>query len=205
MKKITKEYTVYTFNELNKETQNKLIESYKKNEFNMEIHNDNFHQDTIEYLKSEFVNSDLEIYYSLSYCQGDGLYITGNLNLLDMLEKIKEQFNNKELKTLKHYINESDGFVKLHNNNWYYDFHYEDNAAELRFALLDNISYRYSNINYELIQKFSFSASQFLYDLSKELEKQGYKDIYEIDDEEAIEWYECNDFMFLENGEFFYD
>lgn len=79
MKTITKEYNLYTFDELDQEAKDKA-----RNKFNE--HND--YPFLAENLREEIENEletqgykieDIKLYYSLSYCQGDGLMFEGKL------------------------------------------------------------------------------------------------------------------------------
>lgn len=207
MKTITIEKKLYTFEELSKEVQNKLIEEYKEDTSVYETRNELFYDDVMECLKAQFPKSDLRVCYSLSCCQGDGLYITGNIDLYDMLEELKGNYNEKEIKTLKHYISMSyHAQTELEYESHYYYFDRKQNAINIQYDLEENIeNYYYKNINYELIERFSNDAVECLWNLCDEFETEGYDILYNVEDEEAIEYYICNyDEEFTEDGEIFY-
>ena len=76
MEKITKEYNVYKFEELEKDIQEKLINQEKQDEFDEYIEwflYDDLYEEAKRILKENIKDATLKnINYSLSYCQGDG-------------------------------------------------------------------------------------------------------------------------------------
>lgn len=194
MKTITIEKNLYAFTELRKEIQNELIDEYKRDETACELRNEFFYDDVMESLKTLFPKSDLKACYSLCYCQGDGFYITGIIDLYDMLEELKGNYSAKEIKTLKHYIsmsNYAQTELEYKTNCYYFDR--KQNAANIQYDLEENIEIFYcKNINYELIERFSNDAAQRLSNLCDDFEKEGYDIFYNIDDVEAIDYYTCN-------------
>ena len=98
MEKITKTFDVYDFDELDKEIQNKLIEQEKAN-YSEDYCNYSLYDDMKEKAKellekyfkgkAEFKN----IYYSLSYCQGDGAMIEFTLNYCNKIVNVKQYGN----------------------------------------------------------------------------------------------------------------
>ena len=85
MKEVTKKYNVYEFNELDKEIQERLIaeeiESIKDEYCDLFLYED-MEQKARELLRENFGDkAEIDaIYYSLSYCQGDGAMIQFTLN-----------------------------------------------------------------------------------------------------------------------------
>ena len=74
----------YSYEELNEDAKAKVKQWYLEDP----IRNENFYEDVKNYLKENFPRSELEVTYSLGYCQGDGLNIYGKVNLYDFLEKL---------------------------------------------------------------------------------------------------------------------
>lgn len=89
MKKITKTYEVYDYNELSEQAKEKVKNYYLISE----NRNEQFQED-IEYnLNYYFNNSELDYQYSLGYRYGDGVNIYGEINVDDIFDT----FVSKEL------------------------------------------------------------------------------------------------------------
>jgi len=75
----TVKYQVYKFNELSKEAKEKAVQDYYEYEDFSFLQDDLTEscKSLLEQYKIKF-NNDLQLSYSLSYCQGDGLNFTGN-------------------------------------------------------------------------------------------------------------------------------
>ena len=91
MRKVTKEYEVYKFNELEKDVQEEVLKRYKESEYDFYIDNDLYDdmvdlaQNTLEnYFKGAKYNN---IYYDLSYSQGSGAMVEFNIDLKDLNNK----------------------------------------------------------------------------------------------------------------------
>ena len=98
MEKITKVYDVYDFEELDKEIQKKLIEEEKRSE--AEFYLDTFliedmQEKAKELLKKYFRKNAtfLNVYYSFTYCQGDGAMIEFDLYYYNKFVKIRHNGN----------------------------------------------------------------------------------------------------------------
>ena len=81
---------LFNFEELSKKTKEIAIENYiEKNRHSIrEINSEMFFQDLRYYLENEeplFYNAEFQ--YSLSYCQGDGLSFSFDLDIIDYLNK----------------------------------------------------------------------------------------------------------------------
>lgn len=80
MNKYIKEIKVFTFPELNGEAKEKAKEWYLNDEIlSLELTND--YKNDLSYI---FPRSELEVQWSLSYCQGDGVNIYGSVNIEDI-------------------------------------------------------------------------------------------------------------------------
>jgi len=100
MERITKEYEVYRFEELDKEIQNKLIEQEKETQYQLYIDTylyDDMKEEAQRLLEKYFKGKAtyINVYYSLSWCQGDGAMIEFDL----------------------YYYNK---YIKIRHNGWYY-------------------------------------------------------------------------------------
>lgn len=89
MRKITeiREFNVYKFAELSQAAKEKVRDWYLEGQSELSYI---FTDDCMERLSELFPNSNLEVQYSLGYCQGDGFNIYGEIRLDELLEKIAE-------------------------------------------------------------------------------------------------------------------
>ena len=95
MQLISKVYEVYNFEELSEEVQNKLIEQEKENIYNNYMDlclYDDMTFKAEELLQKYFGDKATlnHVYYSLSYCQGDGAMIEFELYYYNKLVKIHQ-------------------------------------------------------------------------------------------------------------------
>jgi len=79
MKKVRVEYEVYEYKELSKESKEKVLQEWYKNE-DYPMLTDNLNETLKELLKENKIKEtgETKLTYSLSYSQGDGLNFTGN-------------------------------------------------------------------------------------------------------------------------------
>lgn len=159
-----------------------------------------FTEDCMMRLSELFPNSDLEVQYSLNYCQGDGFNIYGEIRLDELLEKIAENFTEKEMKFFKWAFSEYDTSYKMASNN-HYCICSRNDFMENIFYEMDNWYFR--NIPEKTMEKFNKLAGEYLDKLCKEFENNGYDWFYEISEEDLQEYCEANDYEFLEDGEFY--
>lgn len=185
---------LYTYDELSEETKQKMIDYYCNSLCQQEVHNELFYDDVNYELKEILKNSDFKVYYSLSYSQSDYFTINGNIYYIDILEMLKDELSEKEYKTLIFYINYLDFYININRNYLSRNYDFEDMTYELE---ANNIR----DINYELCEKFRDMAYEKFNDMCYEYKKRGLDFIYNIPEEEAIEYYKSNFEYFDENGE----
>ena len=108
MKVVTREYEVYSFEELDVEAKERVKSWYLDDEIRVDMLTETYEEN----LRLAFPNSDLKVQWSLSSCQGDGVNIFGTLNLedafklpesnfYDFLDEYKGYFTEKEKRTIK--------------------------------------------------------------------------------------------------------
>lgn len=79
MKKITKEYNLYTINELSKEAQEKALNKHiKGNDYPFLYEDMKYYLETLLEQKKIKETGETKVYYSLSYSQGEGAMFTGS-------------------------------------------------------------------------------------------------------------------------------
>ena len=196
-KTITRAYTVYEYKELNAEAREKVREWYLKGQEACI-----FTDMCVENLKSMFPNSELDVEYSLNYCQGDGFNIYGTIYLDEVLEKIADKFTAKELKFFEWAFNRYGSTFKMEANRHYcYCICSGNDFSEDILSDMEDDQIR--GIPTATLEKFSKLVGEYLDGLCGDFEKEGYSYFYEISDEDLREVCEDNDWTFTEDGEFF--
>lgn len=198
MKTITKTIELFEYTELNEKAKEKV-----KNDFiNDYTRSDFLYDDIKQYLKDTFKNSELDVTFSLSYCQGDGLNIYGNLNLYDFIDIWNA--TQKEKKTIEFYIDVAFSNYRFEENNHYsysckfIDKKYLNDTIE---EFIENLEYNsIKNINTNIIKNFFNDMIDYFQNLDNEFENDGYNYLYNIEDEEIIETCNINEWLFTEDG-----
>lgn len=205
MRTITTSYNVYKYNELSEEAKEKVKEWYLRGQETY-IFTENCEQD----LRNLFGENELEVQYSLNYCQGDGLNIYGTIHARDIinclekhnggtqLEDYEDVLTAEEKKTILRYAEEIDDLIELpYNNRYCYSLAYRISFAE---DWEEELEYYSENVDGTLIKKFEMMVQEIFTTLCKGYEVQGYEYFYEISDEDLEEICEVNEWEFLENG-----
>ena len=210
MQIITREYKVYDYMELSADAKETAKEWFLDDDG---LRAGDFREIYEDDLRNVFPDSKLKIEFSLSYCQGDGLNIYGDLNINNILNLPKSEFcgdtfdnlidyfTEKELRTIRHYIDECGEDITLPQNRWY------------SYCCVDRVdmdewseplwSAGFRNINEKLIEKLKSYIVKIISRLCKEYENYGYDYLYHVDDEEMQETCEVNGWKFFENGKYF--
>lgn len=210
MRTATVSYEVYKYNELTDEAKEVVKQWWLEGQDSY-----GFTEDVKEDLKCLFGDNDLDVQYQLSYHQGDGFNISGEVDTENIFKCLEEhrggtqlaEFENyltdKEKKTILHYANEVGRKIKLPMNSRYgYSLADHIEIAEDWEYDLEYYS-GYSNINKEVLEKFETLVREIFGTLCKAYEKWGYEYFYEIDEETLEELCEANGYEFLENGKIF--
>lgn len=196
-KTITRAYEVYEYKELCEEAKEKVKEWYLEGQEACI-----FTESCVEYLKELFPNSELEVEYSLNYCQGDGFNIYGTIYLDEVLEKIADKFTAKELKFFRWIFNLYGSSYKMESNRHYcYCICSRNDFTEDILDWLEQDGMR--GIPTETLRKFNKLVGEYLDDLCKEFEKNGYEYFYEVSDEDLRETCEANEWTFTAEGKLF--
>ena len=208
MRTITIDYDVYNYAELSAEAR----ENVKRWILSDDFRNDELYEMLKEDLKVLF-NADLDVEYSLSYCQGDGLNIYGSISAEDFLKCIDDNNAGELSKRFKDYLTEKERRTILAYQNICTDIELPKNnryaySLSDRIDVVDEWQYQleyaqYKNINIKTLEKFEKMVRDFFGELCAEFEKVGYNYLYEIDDEEVEEICEANNYEFTIDGEFF--
>ena len=201
MRTIIKKFNVYNYNELSEESKEKVKEWYLDDDIRVDL----FYENLKNFLAENYKRSNLEIAFSLSSCQGDGLNIKGKINLYDFAEKW--EVDEKSRRTIKHYIDNSFSEYTFESNNRYcYSCKFIDkkyiDCTITEFT--DDLKHNgIKGIKTDVIKIFFNDMINHFEKLDKEWEKAGYKYFYDIEEEELAEICEINKWEFYENGTFY--
>lgn len=221
MKTVTKEYQVYNFEELDKEIQKKVIEK-DFNEFRIEINNEFFCKFANEIL-CLLGFDESEVWYSLGWCQGDGLTFDFNLSSGEIIEIIKQYQDKKTVergfKFLENIVNElhdivsdfelneeliNDFDVTINTEKNSYANHYSHKKTRYMNLEVNNLYRDITNKESLYFGELENVIKSIYYKICDILEKEGYEQIYyKPSIEEYTEISNENNYMYLENGELF--
>lgn len=201
MRIYVKEIPIYAFSELSREAKDKA----KCDFLWSECRNWDFSDIVNNEIQMEFPCSDLKIQYSICSCQGDGMNVYGNLDYQDILEKekVKSNFTEKEIKTLKWYFENVlvNGFTIPYNRNYSYCVCDMENFTDEIYWNAECMSLK--NIPYDLLKKFGCVARNYIRDFCNKWYNFGQDFFLEISDEEYQEISDANDWEYLEDGSMF--
>ena len=219
MRTITDTFNVYTFDELSD-----TAKEYAKDGLKDVLRDNDCFYDDIKYQLSEkFPNSELDIQYSFSCCQGDGVNVYGKLVLSDIaniiLVDINKYTEDKELteKEVDRYrrflenIKHENGYcnIKLECNDRYtyslknMNHFVEDTVGDI----IDNIYSYWIEVDEKtrkIITVFAENIQTYFSEYENQIKSDG--DDYfldEIDDDEAQEYCNDNGYWFYEDGKFY--
>lgn len=208
MRKVTKEYNLYKFEELEKSIQEKILERYERLEFELYcehcLYGDmvNLAHDLLqEYFKgSEYV----DIHYDLGHSQGSGAMIEFTIDLKDLNNKYN-LLKEKEVEELENFGGTE---IKVyHNNNSHYCHEYTFYTDYNDFVTYD---YEWEVIKdiYEVDKKIEEMIDLFKKDIitmNKEFTRSGYNILEDREMFEENAMLRIEDLEFLESGEEFYE
>lgn len=208
MRTVTVEYDIYKYNELSEKAKEKVKEWYLNGQEAF-IFTDDCNMD----LYNLFGKNNLNVQYSLAYCQGDGFNIYGRIdaetifNCLEnhnggtQLKRFEDVLTEEEKKIILEYAEEC-GEIELPMNRHYcYSLADCIDIAEEWAWRLEYASY--TDIKNDVLNKFEELVRDIFTELCRSYEKQGYEYFYEISEEDLNEICEANDWEFTEDGEIF--
>ena len=200
-----REYTVreeiYSFNELSESAKEnarqKYLESFRETDMFSEMLQDD--------LKEIFPKSDLQVKYSLSCCQGDGLDVYGIFYISDICEYVRlskdyESLSDKEKRFLN-FLAKRDFTIKCNDYNTY--CYYTSKVSDIQWNIEYDLESEYfRDIPYDTIEKIVKIFDDRLQEYCSIKKKEGYDFFYTADDDEIIEVWETNDYEgFTKNGD----
>lgn len=206
-----RQLTVFSFTELNEEAKKEAVEQYRSR------YSDRlFDECDCEMLKEYFEEElhglgyeDMKVYFSLSYCQGDGVAFEGEL--IEINKVAKRLLNEKEWALYEKLIEDNGvwGKIRLTNHGYYHwnsmDVEIESDIDNFYDWEIEEIGQELYKAYIDLLKDLQNYMNSDIKDISKRLEKEGYEDIeYKESDEYIIETLENNDHIeFYEDGTIF--
>lgn len=188
---------VYTYDELGNDAKERARSAYLETREPYD-----FTDMVIADLRGSFPNSDLNVEYSLSYSQGDGLNVYGDLSVDDLLAFVGDKFTDKEARTIKAYDEECHCIV-LPKNAMRYSYCFV-NRCDVAYKWEDELEYAcYANINRDVLRKLQDVVVDVFTRLCSQYEEWGYDYFYNITDEEMQEECNANGYEFTEDGRFY--
>lgn len=209
MRTITKTITenVYEYDELNAKAQERVREWYLAQCRTPEL----FSEMLAEDLEMIFGKNDLDVEYSLSNSQGDGLNIYGSISLtkiVDVAEKcvwltyfdaFRNCFTTDEKELIKRYAECYDTVNIPSNASNLYSYCYADH--------IDYIGDYMSNVgddaDTDLLNRVNAALISLFSEICASYEEWGYDYFYDVDDDTLSEVCEANGWEFTEDGELY--
>lgn len=207
MRDIVEVKTVYNYNELSDDAKEEAKEDFLNDGFRNEVFAAMLEED----LKHLFPNSDLKYQYSLCNCQGDGLNVYGRLELEDFLnvfnidgdlKNVLADFTQKEIRTIKNYMQHYDDINLPENSR--YTYFITDQLFDLEKDLIYELEdCGYKNINKGLIKRFHNAIVDTFEEYCQRWEDAGYEYIYNITDEEMEKLSSANGLEYTADGKIY--
>ena len=201
MRTVSIDYDVYKYQELSEQAKEKAKECYLEGKDAYW-----FKDDCEEILHCEFPNSELKVEFSLSYSQGDGLNIYGDLDgqdIYDTFIKDSDKFTDKEKRYLTWAMKNYGLGYHMPQNYTRYSYCAErqwDFSADIISDMEWN---NVRGIKHDVWEKYDNILKEYFSSLCGDYEKWGYEYFYEVDDETMIEESEANDWEYTADGKIF--
>lgn len=190
--------TLYTFDELSDNAKARVREQYLNSQ-DVESFTDGCKM----YIDELLPNSNLDVQFSLNYCQCDGFNIYGEFSLIDLANVLEDKFTEKEKRFLKWAFEETgiNSYKMPMNRHYCYCTAYMHDFTEDLFDALDYDGMR--DIRKDTLEKMTREARIYIEKLCRSFENDGYKYFYEVSDDELKEWANDFEYEFTENGDIY--
>ena len=199
MKKVTKVFEVYRYEELSSTAKYKAILYFTENIRDCDI----FAEECELELERIFPNSTLNVEYQLSYSQGDYFNFYGEIDLNDVLNRIIGKLTEKQIRLFKHIIKSWKDTHTISDKN-YYGLNMAKNCNIFEGVIGDMEYYGYRDIPEKDIAAIEDIASELLGNISYSLMGDGYNYFYP-DKTEIAEYYSDSDYYFTSDGTPYFD
>lgn len=218
MRKIEKIINVYNFDELSESAKEKALTDrmeIEKNDYCELYLEEDMQEKTKELLDKYFKGAIFNnVYYSLSYCQGDGAMIEFSIGIEDF-NKYYHAFNDKEMRFLlenniiekievKHvgrYYHKYAFDINISYNNSYWEYGYDDVKDDYNISKND-----FDNMDEKLCKATSRDSAFYndIVAMNSELENFGYSSINYYNTEDSVLSLVKED-EYLEDGSVYYE
>lgn len=218
MRKIEKVINVYKFDELSDSVKRKVLDNRmetEKNDYCNFCLESDMGEKARELLDTYFKNATFEdVYYSLSYCQGDGAMVTFSIDI-DEFNKKYHIFGDEEMRYIKdydiidkievvhigRYYHKYAFDVNVCYNNSYFEHDYDDIKDDYNIGVID-----FDSIDDRLNTATSRDSAFWcdVVDMNSELEDFGYSCIDYYNYEDSVLEFVRED-EYLEDGSVYYD
>ena len=198
-------YDVYTFDELSDEAKETAKEKVRDSIIQWRGDDSDVYTDScVTTLNELFPNSDLNVQYSLAYCQGDGFNTYGKLKVDDLLNVDLSMYplNDSGIKPLenkdaiKAVCDKADvANIDLENNH-----RYAYSLAD-RIEVVPDYDVELTDEETGLLSELETFARDIIGRINSQLEHDGYEWFYEVTDEDVMEEISSRDLEFTEDGE----
>lgn len=197
MKQYTITKTVYNFDELTDDAKENARQWYLADETRGEyLYHDM--KDRLEYIFPK--SGNLDVSYSLAYCQGDHLEITGEIWLYSMVEKF--DYTDKEKRALYFYIDRA-GVPSAEICDFRNTKYTNDPALYVECDFLEWLQFHETrDINERILHRFFADIAELIEKTETELKEDGYRFLYDVDEEEISETAAANGWYFDFDGYF---
>lgn len=208
MKKIIKEFNIYSIQELQGEGLEKAMEDIKE-----KVIEDNFfflEEYLYGVLEEDYGIDAFEVGYSLTYSQGDGLHF----NTKDfftrsvyesMLARLSDSDEDKKKLQVLVILMKHKEYVNVYiDHTWRYAF---ASFRDVNVSVDESLEELFNKIGIKLHQVITFFEEAIVkeyVDIAKHLERIGYN-CYEVDDNTILQYAYANELTFLESGEAYYE
>ena len=186
---------IYKFAELNDAAKEVAIQDQRNDPFNAPL--DFFNDNAVEQINEAGFKGKVNLSYSLSYCQGDGLSFSCEYfdKLNDLFIEVLGPGKQKTIDTIINNCSFSNS-----GNSGHYSY---ASRNDIRFEFDDYSGTKY--LIHSIVAKIEDKLQDLYLALCSELEDQGYDEISYYDSDECIsENLIDNDYDFLENGKIYF-
>lgn len=213
MRTITTTTNLYKYDELSDDAKAKAKQLYLNDEGFMQVRAENF----TEFVKEDIGNlfgwdkHELDVQWSLSHSQGDGVNIYGKISADVFLDAMDNRFadipqlkeyvdalTDHEKKTIRAYA-EVVPSIELPSNHWY--CYCVADKSDIAGEFTNELEWNdYKNIDVESIEKFEKVVVGVFETLCSMYEDCGYGELYEVDEVDIAGLADLNDWEFTEDG-----
>lgn len=195
MRTITKEFKIYKYEELSGKAKEKVRQNYIDN-----LDPNDFTYMVIEDLQNMGL-SNLRPYYSLGYCQGDGLCLAGHIDFDEITPELKKIFCKNFILPDYKIFNSLKEYSRIDFNHM--GRYYHKNSVEIDIYVDGSFDDKKYNSHRKLANKLIKNIKEWYFTKCNEYEEQGYEFFHGISDDELKEYCGALRYEFLEDGTIF--